>query len=307
MTLDVVVFKFIDYVYNYLQNRTSKMRHYKKIVTVEKDIVYDESLPDVCKLDLYHIKKDTSDKYPIVFIIHGGGFVAGDKKYRRHLSSWFAEELGAYVINVNYGLGPKYYFPEIMKHFQKALDWVYDNAEKYNFDLDNSIITGDSAGGYFSAELCAMQDDIKMQEKFNFTPKFKFKGILLNCGIYNLDKALSVKMPFNLTNSVCKSFTGIGIDKLKKYEFIHEISPVEHVTKNFPKTCIVYSEKDILCNGQGQDFIEKLKEKNVYYEEYHSSKMLDNHTFPSIWKGKAAVEANNLYISFAKRLFENKI
>ena len=135
--------------------------------------------------------------------------------------------------------------------------------------------------------------------------KFKEKGVLrliYEAAIYPI-----VKMPFDMTNKVCKSFTGVGIDELKQYEFIHEISPVEHVTKNFPKTCIVYSEKDIFCNGQGQDFIEKLKENNVYYEEYHSSKMLDNHTFPSIWKGKAAVEANNLYISFAKRLFENKI
>lgn len=307
MTLDVVAFKFIDYAYNYLQNRPSKMRHYKKIVTVEKDIVYNETSPEVCKLDLYHIPKKDDQKYPVVLIIHGGGFVAGDKKYRRQLSSWFAEELGAYAVNVNYGLGPQFYFPDAIQHLCSATEWIANNAEKYNFDLENIIVTGDSAGGYFSAALCAIQDDAEMQKKFNFTPKFKFKGVLLNCGIYNLDKALSAKMPFDMTNKVCKSFTGTDIKDLQSYEYINEISPVYHITKNYPKTCIVYSEKDIFCKGQGEDFIEKLKENQIYYEEFHSTKLLDNHTFPSIWKGKAAVAANNLYISFAKRLINNEI
>lgn len=307
MTFDVVVFKAIDYIYDLLQNRIGAMRKYKKLTKVQKDIVYDETNPDICKLDIYENKVETSNKKPVVFIIHGGGFVAGDKKYRRHLSSWYAIETGAFVVNVNYGLGPKYLFPEVMSHLTKAVNWVYDNADKYNLDLSKVVCTGDSAGGYYAAELCALQDSKDMQEKLNCFPKLKFTGLLLNCGIYDINRALSTKVLFNLTGLVCKSFSGVDIKDIRNYEYFDYVSPINHLTKNFPKSCVVYAAQDFFCGGQGEDFLKKLNELGIYNEEYHSSKFMDNHTFPSTWKSKAAKEANSLFLSFTKRLFNNEI
>ena len=307
MILDIVVFKAIDYMYEFFQNRPSMMRHLKKKVIVEKDIVYDEENKDACRLDTY-VSKDYKDgKLPVVFIVHGGGFVAGDKKYRRQLSSWFATEANAFVVNVNYGLGPKYIFPDPLKHLVKALDWVYDNAEKYNLDLSRVLATGDSSGGYYVAELAALQGSEYMQQKLGLKSKLNIQALLLNCGIYDINKALSAKVLFNLTEGVCNHFTGSKVKDIKDNPYFDVISPLPNINEKFPKSCIVYAQQDFFCGGQGEALVEKLNENKVYNEVYFSTEFKYNHTFQSTWKGKAAVEANNLFMDFTKRFFNGEI
>ena len=307
MILDIVVFKAIDYMYNPFQNRLPYMCKHKKETIVEKDIIYDETCPDACKLDVYSNINSPKEKRPVIFVVHGGGFVAGDKKYRRQLSSWFAKETNAFVVNVNYGLGPKYIFPEPIKHLVKALDWVTDNAEKYNLDLSRVIATGDSSGGYFVTELAALQGSTKMQEKLGLKSKTTIKGLLLNCGIYDINRALSQKVLFNLTGGVCEHFTGSKVENIKENEYFDVISPLPNITSAFPKCCVVYAAQDFFCGGQGEDLVAKLNELGVYNEVYYSTKFLSNHTFQSTWKGKDAVNANQLFLDFANKMLKGEI
>ena len=307
MSLDIVVFKAIDYGFNYFQNRPSMMRKFKDKVIVEKDIIYNEDEPEACTLDTYISKEAPNEKHPVIFIVHGGGFVAGDKKYRRCLSSWFAINTNAFVVNINYGLGPKYLFPTTVQHLVKAMDWVYDNAEKYNLDLSKIIATGDSSGGYCVAELAALQGSKKMQEMLNLKAKANICALLLNCGIYDIDRALSVKVLFNLSGQVCKHFTGSDIKDIQQHKYIDAISPLPNITKDFPKSCVVYAKQDFFCGGQGEDLVGKLNELGVYNEVYYSTKFASNHTFQSTWKGKDAVAANQLFLDFANKVIKGEI
>lgn len=302
MGFDKVVFKAIDWIYNPLQNRHYMLRKQKKDVTVTKDIPFGNE--KICKLNTYVVKKE-SGKYPVVFVIHGGGFVAGDKKYRRCISGWLAEETGAFVVNVNYGLGPKYHFEQSIAHLAAAVDWVYDNQEKYNLDLSRFLATGDSSGGYYVAELAAIQNSEVMQKRLNVKMKAKFTAIALNCGLYDIDIALSQKTLFNISGSVCKSFVGIDIKNIKDYEYLDVVSPIKFVNENFPKSFVIYAKQDFFCGGQGEMLVEKLNENNVYNKVYFSEEFKYNHTFPSVWKGKPAVEANNLMLEFIKEQFKN--
>lgn len=307
MSLDIVVFKAIDYGYNYFQNRPSMMRKFKDKVIVEKDIVYNDKEPEACTLNTYISKDAPNEKHPVIFIVHGGGFVAGDKKYRRCLSSWFAINTNAFVVNVNYGLGPKYLFPTTVDHLVKAMDWVYDNAEKYNLDLSKIIATGDSSGGYCVAELAALQGSTKMQEKLGLKAKANICALLLNCGIYDIDRALSVKVLFNLSGQVCKHFTGSDIKDIRNHPYFDVISPLPNITKDFPKSCVVYAQQDFFCGGQGEDLVAKLNELGVYNEVFFSTKFIENHTFQSTWKGKAAEQANQLFLDFANKVIKGEI
>ena len=305
MSLDVVVFKAIDYLFDLFQNRSSMVRKSKKKIDIEKNIEYmDIGDKNTTSLDLYLPKTRQDKKLPVVFVIHGGGFVAGDKKYRRGLSLWLSENANCAVVNVNYGLGPKYLFPEPIIHLANAANWVYDNAEKYNFNLDKVLVTGDSAGGYYAAQLCAIQNSSEMQNKYGVQLKTKFSAIALNCGIYDMDTALSQKVLFNLTDSLCFSFLGIKKDNIKDYEYYNYMSPLKYVDEKFPKAFVVYAKKDFFCGGQGEAILEKLKTHNVEHVEYHSEKFMDNHTFPSTWKSKAAKEANKLMLDFIVNFFE---
>jgi acetyl esterase/lipase len=303
MALDIVIFRLIDFFCNPLQNRFGMLRKAKRTVTSAKDIVYDEAHPKACTLDLHYVKQ-TEKKYPVIFEIHGGGFVAGDKKYRAGVCSWFAMEAGAFVVNVNYGLGPKYTFPQPVQHLTAAMNWVIEHAEEYNLDLSKFIVTGDSAGGYYAAELCALQDNVVLQNKLDCHPKGKFSGIVLNCGLYDINRALSSKVIFNLTSGVYLHFTGSNLKKINDYKYLDSVSPISHITKSFPKSCVIYAKKDLFCGGQGEDFVAKLEQLGVYHEVYASTDFINNHTFPSMWKSKAARQANKLIISFIKNQFK---
>ena len=61
-------------------------------VTEINDVVYDENQAEVCKLDLLfdESKLGKNGKYPVVFNIHGGGWITGDKRFRRGVCIQYA-------------------------------------------------------------------------------------------------------------------------------------------------------------------------------------------------------------------------
>ena len=161
MTLPVFLFVAIDKLFDGGQNKKKMLRFKDVKFEIETDIPYTEG--EYCKLDTYYVKKESDEKYPVFFYIHGGGFVAGDKYHRRGLAKWAAAK-GFFVVNVNYALGPKELFPLGIHNLVTALNWVGQNAEKYNLDLDNMCVSGDSAGGYYSAMLGCICPNKELQQ-----------------------------------------------------------------------------------------------------------------------------------------------
>lgn len=305
MTRSKRLMLLIDKMFDKSQNPKKMLKKYEQDVKVEKDIVFDESCADQ-KLNTYYVPRTDGSKYPVIFEIHGGGFSAGDKEYRRCLCHWFAKETGAFVVNVNYGLGPDYIAPAPLQHLVKAFNWVIANADKYNLDTDKMLVTGDSAGGYYAAMLAVLPDNDKLQEIYGHM-NGRFTASILNSALVNIDVALKNRLILDLNKYVCQDFTGITIDKIDTYPLFPYISPSHFVTPNFPKTLVLYSPKDMLCKGQGEALIEQLNSLGVHCEGYGSKRFLDNHTFPLTWKSKAAKEATALELDFANRFFADKI
>lgn len=305
MTFAKFVFKIIDVVFKAQQNPGKLHKQYGEGVVTEKDIVFDNRYPKF-KLNTCYVPRTDGSKYPVIMEIHGGGFSAGDKKYRKVLCEYFAHETGAFVVNVNYGLGQKYVFPEPAKHLVAAFNWIIDNAEKYNLDTDRILVTGDSAGGYYSAYLSVVQNSDKLQELVG-EMKGRIGAGVYNCGIYDLMSAMKQKVLFNLTNGVCVDFAGMPLKKIDDYEYLDVISPVDYVDERFPKCLIVYAGQDFFCGGQHDKLHDKLEELGVYHDMYGSTEYSDNHTFSLTWKSQAAHEANDKIIAFMKDYFAGNI
>ncbi len=305
MSLQSFLFVAIDKLFNAPQN-CRRMTKFKDVdFDIKRDIVYDESAPAACTLDTYCVK-GTQGKKPVFFYIHGGGFVAGDKHYRRALARW-AANMGYFVVNVNYGLCPEYRCPTPHRQLVSALNWVGANAEKYGLDLDRMVVSGDSAGGYYSAMLACICLNKPLQEKLGVSTSLRFKGAVLNCGIYDVNLALQKKFPFDLGGKLLKDFANIGVKDFPTYEWKEMGSVFPLVTEEFPASFVTYAQKDIFCGGQGDALIKILKEKGVYCEEYHSVKFMDNHCFSLNWKGKAARENNERIAAFLKKFKEGVI
>ena len=305
MSLQSFLFVAIDKLYNPFQNER-KMTKFKDVdFEIKTDIVYDTSAPEACKLDTYRVK-GLEGKLPVLFYIHGGGFVAGDKHYRRALARWSAD-LGYFVVNVNYGLCPEYQCPVPHRQLVAALNWVGANAEKLGLDLDRMIVSGDSAGGYYGAMLAAITLNPDLQAKMGVSTSLKFGGAVLNCGIYDVATALKNKYPFDLGGKLLKDFAGIGKDEIEGYEWKDLCSVLPFVNEQFPASFITHAQKDIFCGGQADGLMKLLKEKGVHYEEFHSTSLIDNHCFSLNWKSKAARKNNDLTADFMKRFAAGKI
>lgn len=295
MDIAVDVFKIIDKVLKRKQGDCPYLADDVKIAT-NTDIAFADEAP--CRLDTFFVRG--KQKYPVLFYIHGGGFVAGDKKYRKALAQWYASN-GFFVLNVNYGLCPEYKFPEPLIHLAQALNWACDNAEALGLDLDKMIVSGDSAGGYYAAMLAAMTYDKELQKLFGIVPKARFGAAVLNCGLYDLKIVLDKKMLFNMDERVFEHFTGVSADDFENYAYKDACVPVDHVTKEFPPTFLIYAQKDIFCGGQAEKLMEKFDREGVYYQRVFSPTLLDNHCYCLEWRGALAEVTNMQQMDFAKR------
>ena len=183
-------------------------------ISVEKDVVYDDTLPDVCTLDIYCPPLKGRDKFPVLVDVHGGGWITGDKYWRRGLNRAFAD-MGLCVISPNYGLSPRFKYPECVKHLFACFKWICDHAEERRLDLDNVLITGDSAGGQLACLVLAIQNNAEVKARIGAVDSpLRFKGGMLVCGAYDPDS-----MAKNIfSNKLFLEMTGYGRKHLREFK-----------------------------------------------------------------------------------------
>ncbi len=115
------------------------------------------------KLDLY-LPKDKKD-FPVLFFIHGGGWIHGDKGFMGLYSGvgrfYASQGIGAVIIN--YRLSPGVKHPEHIKDIARAFAWTVKNIEKYGGRPDQIFVCGHSAGGHLVALLATDETYLKAE------------------------------------------------------------------------------------------------------------------------------------------------
>ena len=102
-------------------------------------------------------------KRPVMFWIHGGGFLFGGGRSPAYDGSKLARRGDVVIVTINYRLGALGYLfiPGITANVGQldqilALKWVNDNIAKFGGDPDNITIFGESAGAHSVITLTAM-------------------------------------------------------------------------------------------------------------------------------------------------------
>jgi len=90
--------------------------------------------------------------HPVVVLIHGGGWVMGDKMQHRQAIHRLAG-LGYVGVSINHRLAttPENKFPAAVKDVRCALRWLRARAASYNIDPARAAIMGTSAGAHLAA------------------------------------------------------------------------------------------------------------------------------------------------------------
>ncbi|MBR2480080.1 MAG: alpha/beta hydrolase [Clostridia bacterium] len=237
-----------------------------KDLCVVKNLKYGEGPRE--ELDVIY-KKDGIKK-PLLIYIHGGGFISGVRKMRTYICADYARA-GYVVVNVEYELAPRQKFPYQLGQLFKAIEYVRDNAEKYDIDLSKIVIAGESAGAYFASYVSAIIKDETLYKRLGINFKYVkemdvYATILLN-GCYSAKNMCSIKFP-NMPTFI-QSFFGITKKQMlgMEAEELAIFSSLDQIGENYPFTVVGRSKADGL-DAESIALIEKLKEKKVPHVQF---------------------------------------
>lgn len=115
------------------------------------DIPY-ASLSSAQKLDIY-LPDEKQGLYPVLLLLHGGGFAIGDKRDTHLLPFLSALDHGFAVVSANYRLSHEAIFPAAVQDVKAATRWIRANKGKYSFMGRWIAACGGSAGGNLAAML----------------------------------------------------------------------------------------------------------------------------------------------------------
>lgn len=249
-------------------------------------VTYNVSFKENLELDVYAPTKNKFDKSPVIFYIHGGAWIIGDKftinsnRFNGAINN--LRENGYTIICPNYTLGKKGKspFPNCIEDVYDAINWAKKNAQNYNLDFENIGILGESAGAQI-AMLVAFSDyhlkTLKPEEiKFNFLIDVYGPSDLVS--MYNSPEVE------NLNNRLNKFLSLIGNpidlkdyvfgfnpeeDKNKANAFLENYSPLMFVTKkNFPTLIIHGKEDQIVSVKQSEVLNSKMNSLGLNNEIY---------------------------------------
>jgi acetyl esterase/lipase len=194
-------------------------------------------------LDIY-LPANAKGKLPLVIFIHGGGWLSNDKYadigYMRKtvaeiVSSGFA------LASIDYRFSTEAVFPAQMLDCNRAISFLYDNADKYGLDKNRFALMGFSAGGHLAAMVGLSKNNAITGF---FTPgtstSFLFKAVVDFYGPAEL-----ILFPGNDDEKSPESIL-IGATPLSRPDLAKAASPVTYVDKNDPPFLIIHGEKDNL-------------------------------------------------------------
>lgn len=121
-----------------------------RIDWVEKkqlDIPYGED--EKQRLDLYYPngKDAPANGFPLVIIVHGGGFSHMDKRDWHMYPGFFALREGFALVSVNYRLAPKNKYFDQVADLENAILHIKAHAAEWGLDAKRLFLYGTSAGG----------------------------------------------------------------------------------------------------------------------------------------------------------------
>lgn len=143
------------------------LNHVFEKVGIQKDVEFGEvtnfdGKKEKLLLDVYIPDGDTQTARPVIMWLHGGGFRPGNDKSQRYivgLATEFAER-GYVCVSIDYRVrnnpmeDKKGMISDATEDAMSGLNWIRNNSEKLNIDINKIIVGGGSAGGIIAVNLC---------------------------------------------------------------------------------------------------------------------------------------------------------
>ena len=203
-------------------------------------------------LDIY-LPANTKGKVPLVVFIHGGGWIGNDKYadmgYMPNTINAMLDN-GMAVASIDYRFATEAVFPAILQDCNKAVSFLYDNADTYSLDKNKIALMGFSAGGHLASLMGTSQNNKVSNLYFaNAYRPFQYKAVVDFYGPTDL-----ILLPGNEDEKSPEALL-IGATPLSRPDLAKAASPLTYIDKNDPPFLIFHGEKDnIVSNKQSKLF-----------------------------------------------------
>eukprot|EP01132_Coremiostelium_polycephalum_P004753 gene4753-5931_t len=208
---------------------------------------------------------------PLLVFVHGGFWVARDKKEYENLGEFFARN-GIAVAVINYSLtsdSRQNCYPQHNIDLFHALNYLYNNVGDCKYNRDNIYLMGHSCGGHMISSVYLDWDHysntsgIKLLPGQQMIPISSIRNLIGLQGIYDVPQ-LNVDFP-EYNSEIQKVFNS---DDPKKWDSPQFKNPNSSYQQQQPKWMIIHSADDTWVNDvQAINFVKHLKEtcqfKNV--------------------------------------------
>ncbi|HUN75183.1 MAG TPA: alpha/beta hydrolase [Steroidobacteraceae bacterium] len=130
---------------------------------------------------------------PVLMFVHGGGFVAGDKRmpgspYSDNVALWAVRQ-GLIGVNITYRLAPQFPWPAGAEDAAAAVAWVRRNIAEHGGDPQRIFLMGSSAGAAHAASYITLRE-------LRPASGLGLAGVVLCSGLYDLMRV--PRNPFQL-------------------------------------------------------------------------------------------------------------
>jgi len=216
-----------------------------------KDVQYREVSGVRLTLDV-HVP-DGAGLFPTAILVHGGGWVAGDKqKYITYVFQPLSDA-GFARFSINYRLAPQYKFPADTDDVEAAIQWVKANAAKYKVDPKRIALIGESAGGHLVSYVGARN-----------LPKARVAAVVSMYGIHDFITAAIDWKP--IPTEILQLF-GISAVDANSAPILIKASPVAYVAKTMPPFLLIHGSRDEdVPYAQSVEMCNKMKEAGAHCE-----------------------------------------
>jgi len=230
----------------------------KPATTVDTNIVYGKIGDTELKLDIARPKVGDGP-FPVVVILHGGGFVGGSKDQLSKTLEVLAGR-GYVAVAPTYRVAPKDPFPAAVEDCKATVRFLRANARTYKINEDRIGVVGFSAGGYMACMLGFTEKGDDLEGKGGHAEQSsKVHAVVAFFPPSDLmaDNWTDVVLERNL-----KPF--LGGTRSEKPELYKKASPVTYLRKSAPPLLLFHGTDDkIVPYEQSKQMAQKLQDLKV--------------------------------------------
>lgn len=210
---------------------------------------------------------------PVVYHIHGGGFLSGDVQGGSQTMLSLAKRTNSIIVDINYGLSPVHSLSQSVEDCHEGLVWINKNYAKFDIDKNKVVVIGESAGGGLAASLAIKERDLngpKIKSLFLIAPMLDHRNITPSSYKFDSD------WPFWPRTFNIIAWQSVLLNKPESDDFFPYASPsmVKNLS-NLPPTYIEVGNLEVF-RDEAMDFAMRmmqqgsLVELHVYPEIFHT-------------------------------------